>query len=319
MTNHSLQRIDGFNQDLIALAATGVPIDLGDLGGQSVADKLGLISSELRSRVQSGQTVEQAVNEASDLPASYRAAIRTWLRCDNPAIAFDALTAPAIAQQQLRRNLGQAMVYPLILLTLAYFGFIYACQVTSPRMEAIYSQLSLAPTPSLLFLNTSRQLLPVWGPLVPLLILLFAGWFYWRGTGWRWTWLPGSQKYYESIRNADFALHVSRLLNSGVSPEESLSLALPMLGNQDGSVARLPSLLRWALSEDLGGEPRASVLAMVANTYRKAAERQSTIWRVAVPTVCGVLLGGVLVFGYGLSLFYPLVSLLKDISMPGGA
>ena len=35
------------------------------------------------------------------------------------------------------------------------------------------------------------------------------------------------------------------------------------------------------------------------------------------PTICGVLLGGTFVLGYGLSLFLPVIQLLKDISLPG--
>jgi hypothetical protein len=73
------------------------------------------------------------------------------------------------------------------------------------------------------------------------------------------------------------------------------------------------------VSGDLGGEAAPRILHLIAQTYRSHAQRQSAIWRIATPSICGVLLGGTFVLGYCLSLFLPMVQLLKDVSLPTGA
>ena len=72
------------------------------------------------------------------------------------------------------------------------------------------------------------------------------------------------------------------------------------------------------MTDDVGDEPLPRVLRFVEHTYRQSAQRQQTIWELVVPTICGVLLGGAFVLGYGLSLFLPVIQMLKDVSMPGG-
>ncbi|MFK8113263.1 MAG: hypothetical protein AB8B91_13730 [Rubripirellula sp.] len=318
MPEISLQRVREFNQDLRAIASAGVPVDLGKMHG-TVAEKMSQIDAALKERVERGESIEQAIAEAPELPETYRASLGTWLRCDDPTIALDEITAPAFAQQTLGRNLGQALTYPLIVLTLTYVGFLYVCNVMVPTLESFYEQWRMEPSHSLAILTIGRKLMPVWVPLIPLLLVFFAAWWYRSGSRKTWSWLPGAKKYYTSMRSANFARQMSRLMASGCSKEEAIEMAVPLLGNTGGSKpTELPSLLNWAIHGDLAGEPRDRVLRMVAETYRKAADRQSTIWRVAVPAVGGVLLGGAFVFGYGLSLFYPVVALLKDLSIPGG-
>ena len=104
------------------------------------------------------------------------------------------------------------------------------------------------------------------------------------------------------------------MLDSGCSIDDSLAL----VGASTTSSAAQPSLMHWALTGDLAGEPLPRVLRFVAESYRQKAERQQTIWRVVAPTICGVVIGAVLVLGYGLGLFLPVVQMLKDVAMPPG-
>jgi type II secretory pathway component PulF len=325
MSDVTLQRVLAFNRELLALTATGLPLDLGFVPSDTTREKLERINAALSTRVQRGQGIEQAINEESELTPQYLAAVVTWLRCDDPTVALDGLAKPAVARRQLGLSLGQSMLYPLIVLTLTYFGFLYLCGVTAPKIAAIYQQIALAPSDSLAFLAASRQLMPIWAPLPPLLLIIAV-------IGWRLrvsglSWLPGSSRYLDSIRNANLAQQLARLMESGMSLQESVALAGPLRGiaaPADGTgsedvLESLPSLLRWAVSADLGGEPIPKALRFVAQTYRQKAHRQEAIWRFVAPTICGVLIGGTFVFGYALSLFLPVVQLLEDISLPGGA
>jgi type II secretory pathway component PulF len=166
--------------------------------------------------------------------------------------------------------------------------------------------------------------MPIWAPLLPLLLIVAV-------IGWRLrvsglSWLPGSSRYLDAVRSANMAQQLARLMESGMSLQESVALAGPLQGaaaadgkGSDDAWESWPALLRWAVSGDLGGEPMPKALRFVAQTYRQKARRQEAIWRFVAPTICGVLLGGMFVLGYSLSLFLPVVQLLKDISLPGGA
>ena len=345
MSDVTLERVLAFNRELLALSATGLPLDLGVTErSESIKARLERINTALATRIQRGQGIEQAICEDSELTPQYRAAVLTWLRCSDPTVALDGLAAPTVARRQLGLSIGQSMLYPLIVVTLTYFGFLYLCGVTAPKIEAIYQQIAQTPSDSLEFLAVGRQLMPIWAPLIPLLFIFAA-------IGWRLrvsgsSWLPGSSRYLDAVRSANTAQQLARLMESGMSLPESMALAGPLLGsaglmeteptalaagpetsvNQDGrpeasafDSRELPALLRWAVSGDLGGEPMPKALRFVAQTYRQKARRQEAIWRFMAPTICGVLLGGVFVLGYSLSLFLPVVQLLKDISLPGGA
>lgn len=334
MGDVSLQQVSAFNQQLAALSATGLPLDIGIAGsGPAVIGRLQEIDSLMEIRIQRGSTLDQAIADDPKLPSKYRAALLAWLRCEDPTIVLDGISRPAEIRQQFRRNMGHMLVYPLILFSLAYFGFIFLCRFTAPGIEALYRQLWQMPGDSLTVLMTGRALMPLWVPLVPLLLLLAILWWRLRSSQLSWSWVPGSQRYFAAMQNANLAQQLAMLLESGIPLDESLVLlglvsdiesdasAADAAGSgQSTSVTidALPSLMRWALSGDLGGEPLPSVLRFVSQTYRQTAEREQTIWRVAVPTICGVLLGGLLVLGYALTLFLPVVQLLKDVALPIG-
>ncbi len=167
--------------------------------------------------------------------------------------------------------------------------------------------------------------MPIWAPLLPLLVIVAVIGRRLRVTGL--SWLPGSSQYLDAVCNANLAQQLARLMESGMSVQESVALAGPLRGgaaaadstSSDDALESLPSLLRWTVCGDLGGEPMPRVLRFVAQTYRQKARRQEAIWQFLAPTICGVLLGGTFVLGYSLSLFLPVVQLLKDISLPAGA
>jgi type II secretory pathway component PulF len=324
MNDDSLTKIKTFHGELAALSATGLPLDLGMNEPEALlSSRLDRIYAGLAARLRRGQSVEQALAEEPDLPSQYRIALVTWLRCDDPSVALDRVTTPAVARRQVGMSLGQSMVYPLIVLTLSYFAFLYLCIITAPKIESMYAQLAHAPSHSLAFLIASRNMMPVWVPLLPLLLVFAVVWWRSRSKRASWAWVPGSSRYINAIQNANIAQQLARLTESGLSIQESLPLVGPLSGtakvNSAGSVDSLPSLLRWAVSGDMGGEPAPRVLQLVSQTYRNQAKRQSAVWRITAPTICGVLLGGTFVLGYCLSMFLPLVQLLRDVSLPGGA
>ena len=323
MTDRSIQDVVSFNEELAALAAAGLPLDFGaggvnpehhrnDHSLNSISAMLDQVNTALMMRVGQGQSIEQAVTDEALLTPNLRKALLTYLRCDDPRLALDSLASPASSKQRFAAGLGSAMVYPLILLTVAYFGFLYLCQVTGPTIESMYVQMGQTPPAAVSFLSAARNWFPIWGPLVPLLVGATLLWWHLRGSKVSWNWLPGSKRYYEAAANAEHANQLGGMLESGCELEESLQTVFP----ESTRIQSLPPLLRWAIEADTGDEPLHSTLRFVARTYQQKAERQERAWSVRTPVLCGLALGGLLVLGYGLSLFLPVVQLLNDVALP---
>ena len=84
---------------------------------------------------------------------------------------------------------------------------------------------------------------------------------------------------------------------------------------QDSDAAKqFPPFLRWALTSPTEAGGLVRTLRLAAQTYRHRAERRTKWLRTVTPMLtCVVLAGGVTLL-YCLSVFGPLVRLIKDLS-----
>lgn len=343
MSDQSIQGVITFNQELAALSAAGLPLTFGEttdnrqLGAkprsvESIASMLDQVNTALTLRVGRGQSMEQAVREEPLLTPNYRKALLTYLRCSDPRLALETLAFPARTQHRLARGIGTAMVYPLIILGVAYLGFLYLCLVTGPTIEGMYQQVQQTPPAAVAWFSRARDLLPIWGPGIPLFVAAITLWWNLRGSWLSWKWLPGNERYYEAIQNAHHANQLAGMLDNGCSLEDSLTTLFPPSGTRESRrqpagtmergepseiIASLPPLLRWAVEGNTGDEPLPTVLRFVAMTYERTAQRYTKIWQVIAPMIVGLILAGLLVLGYGLSLFLPVVEMLYDLASPG--
>lgn len=322
MSETSLQQVIALNRELAALAATGLPLDIGLDRGESLERRLDSINTAFSTRIARGESIEQIVRHAEDLPARYRAGVWAWLHHPDPSIALNGFAVPAEAKRDFGRHVGRTLFYPLLLLCLAYLGLLVLCLMTAPTLEALFVQL-FQSSERIEWLSNARELLPVWAPVFPIVIILLVVSWRRRSRSANWNWVPGSQRYYDAIDHANLANQLAVLVESGRTPEEAISL-LQAPSTEEGArqaitVDNLPSLLKWALTAKLPSDSLPSVLHLVTESYRQTAERQQHLWRMVMPTVAGAVLGGVVVLAYGLGLFLPIIELLRTFSSPVGA
>lgn len=358
MRDRSIQQVIEFNQEVAALSSAGVLLEFGDtlshpasrgravsldrVSPDGVAAMLDQAGMALTTRVGRGQSLEQAVLEEPSLSSNYRRALLTLLRCDDPRLALETLAAPSRTQHRFVDGLSSAFVYPLIVLGIAYCGFIYFCLVTGPAIEGMYLQLGEESNPVVQFLSSARNSMPVWGPLIPLLTALFLLWWYSRGRKLAWNWLPGGKQYYRDVRHAQVAKQLAGMVESGATLDVALATvfadSVPDAARTDTRLradsvphdapahstsidsrllGRLPPLLRWAIEADPDEEPPGKTLRYVATTYEQTVLRRERNWRSLTPALCGLAIGGLIVLGYGLSLFVPIVRLLQDVATMG--
>lgn len=301
-----------FNQQLMTLIQAGLPVELGDgTPSEAAAEQLQQINSRIALQVGLGHSVDQAVAADPHMPASYRAAWETWFHGNQPIEALNSLTSQAEARREMQINVGNSLIQPLIVLSLVYVGFIYLVLVAARQLEATYQQLGEPPSASLSFLILAREWLPLWGVLLPLVVILAIWVWKSKSAAWSYQWLPGRKRFVESIKKANYAENVARLLDTNHSLSESLQLVGPL-----ESKSELPSMLRWAFTAEVEDSSRVNLLRFAARTYRDSAKIEVTRWRNWLPVMVGVLAGGSIVLGYGLSLFTPMVELLKTLTNP---
>lgn len=235
-------------------------------------------------------------------------------------VALDSLGAYDVARREMHENVRRSIFYPILILVLTYGAVIWLCVVTVPKFEALYQQVGHSPDVAVTLMVLCRNSIPVWGPAFPLLVIV--GWFWWRRRSHRWSWLllPGSRGYFSAVEHAEMARRMAPLLQSGLSPQDSLALVrFKRDESQTESIDRLPPLLDWAVHGDLGNESRSGLMAAVAQSYQRLARQRSRRWLYFAGAVIGVFVGGGFVFSYGFLLFLATRNLLIDISIPGGS
>jgi len=335
MSEVSQERVLAFNKELAALSAAGLRLDVGNLA-EPIHEVLDRANASFALRTSLGQSATDALADDEQLPLVYRQAMQAGLLTDSLAAVLDSISSQSSARDELRRTVGFSFVQPLVLLTLAYFGFLFLCLNFSPSLEGIYDQMRREPSTSVSVLRAARLWLPVWGPLAPVL-LSGAIFLWWRDRGKSRIWIPFAARYTAALRHAAFADQLAILLKHDVPLVDGLRLAGGVTGDpslieasaalalaaqsderlsaDDPKLRTLPPLLRWALTGDLDDQPLPEILSFAANTYLQSAQRQAAIYRIAAPTLIGALLGGAVVFVYSLCVFGPYIQLLRDLSV----
>lgn len=316
MDETPLQRAFTFNREIASLSATGLPMDIGLQRGETLETKLDHINARLATRIESGETLDQAIRNATELPTRYRASLWAWLHHSNPTIALDCLLSPAQTKSEFGRYVGKTLFYPLLLLCLAYLGLLLLCLYTGPTLESLSISL-LASSESTVWLKVMRDSILVWATIFPvIMVALLIGWHLLRRQS-NWKWMPGSRRYYKAFADANLAKHLAILIEDGQSSEEALALLRWNPETEDlqrQTDEELPTVLRWAVASDLGSHSLIGVLNLAAESYWQIAERQRNLWRLVMPAMTGAILGGIIVLAYGLTLFLPFIELLYSVA-----
>jgi type II secretory pathway component PulF len=347
MATATLDDYLAFNDQLAALAAAGVPLDV-DLATahKNPAAALERINATVARRVNRGESLSEAIQgDDEDLPPSYRSLVQVGLHEGNLTAALDDSNAVAESVVDTRTGLASGLVYPLVVCVFAYFGLLSLCLYFEPTLQNLYTELRLQPGTGLRVLEALRATLPYWSILAPLLLVAFAVWSLrskrWRGTFGIGTsgllrWFPGMSKSLFQERCARFAATLSELLDDGVSLAESLRIAGDGCGDlqlraaasrlatstevgrlpEDESAAamRFPPFLQWAIWHSEESTGRVKALDIAARMYRETAQRRAERFRAVAPVVALVVFGGTVTLIYGLLLFVPLVQLLYGLS-----
>ncbi len=343
----TLDQLVALNDEMAALARAGVPLDQGLLHvGGDLPGKLGRISRELGRRLELGETLDQVLGDAS-FPPAYRAVIVAGIRSGRLAVALEGISAAIRRAAETRRLVVVSLLYPLLVMTLAYVLFLFMVDKIFPVMLAMYQDM-LPDGRGLGVLQWIERTAPNWLPWLPpgVLAILVVWWVrsrsVWRlesgpprRTFRRWR-IPTVGRLLYAGRMATFADTLALLVEHRVPYHEALELAADASGDRSfrdvvrplaerlaqgetvtvADAAGLPPLLTWLFAARLEQPRLISCLRRTADSYRRQAEWLSRWLAIYLPFWLTVSLGGAATILYVLSVIGPWCRILYELSAP---
>lgn len=338
----ALADLIALNDEIAAISRAGMPISSGLLGlGADAKSALGKVAHDVGRDIEAGASLDEALSKSGALPPVYRAVVEAGMRAGRLPAALESMADYARGYEGLRHTIGQALVYPLMVLLFGYGLFLAFLTLFVPRVREAFNSLRV---PGGWWAQTLEKLggsAIYWGPILPLLVIGAVGAWAWGGRargidsahGLRW--VPWLGTTLADWRASNFAGLLAILSEHGVPFGEALVLAGRSsgdraLGDWANTVAGVaesgtppyealsqqgpvPAMLRWLLV--LGSRQGTIALLMrhAAELYKRRAMHKAEMLRVTVPTLLMIGIGGLSALLYVLTVFGPWTRLLDAI------
>jgi general secretion pathway protein F len=349
----SLEQLVALNDEMAALVRAGVPLDQGLIElGQDMPGRLGRVARSLGERMSGGEALEQVLaSEEFSFPPVWRAVVEAGLRTGRLSSALEALSTTGRRAAELRRAIGASLVYPAVVLSVAYVLFLFFLLRLMPTMLSLYEDFMLQPAFILRVTVWLADTSYVWGPIVPLVaVVSFGIWWYRSGRMVRSTagtvghprrgilrlpWPTLRLSLYNG-RMATFTEILALLVERQVPLPDGLVLAADASGDAllkraarqlaeryaSGEVitrreqipAAFPPLMGWLLASGAGQQGLAKALNYAAEQYRQRATDAATWTAIYLPILVTALVGGTVTLIQALAVFGPIIHLLQSLS-----
>ncbi|MHB8897268.1 MAG: type II secretion system F family protein [Thermoguttaceae bacterium] len=349
----TLDQLIALNDEMAALVRAGVPLEHGleALGGD-LAGQPGRLAQLLVGRMNSGESLSRILaDDNSNFPPVWRAVVEAGIRSGHLAAALESLSLTARRISELRKTVLAGLVYPVVVVSLAYLLFIFLLLRLIPLMARAHLDLTGRADRMLAVLGKMGETAPWWAIPLPLVAaVLLVAW--WRRSGravWAWRGRGKSSGYgrrggfrgtIQMSRMATFTEVLSLLVKERVPLEDALVLAGEASG--DRAIARasaqvaerlrrgdrfekrddlpvgLPPLLGWLLMSADRQQDLGAALSRTAAVYRNRAARKALWTALYLPIWLTVLVGGTATLICGMITFAPLLRLFYQLSAPVG-
>lgn len=232
----TLEQLVALNDEIAGLVRAGVPLELGLSGlAAGAGGPLGRVSAELARRMQTGESLAEALRaEESRLPAVYRTVVEAGIRAGRLPAALEAMSNFARELVELRRQIGAALVYPLIVLVLAYGLFLVFLIDLVQRFRETYELFRIPLHGILRGLVWVADRIAYWWWIPPALLALVAAWWFstrgaqilnFAGSTRPLRWIPGIGRIGRNFQYANFAELLALLIEHEIPLGEGLRLA----------------------------------------------------------------------------------------------
>jgi general secretion pathway protein F len=342
----SIEQLVALNDEIISLVRGGVPLELGlnEFGADS-AGALQEVSQSLAARMTSGASLVEALHaEEKRLPCSYRTVVEAGVRAGKLPAALEAISNYALELVDLRRRITLALLYPFIVVVLAYLLFGVFIVHMLRRFRETYELFRLPLYWSMEVLLQVAEWVALWWWVPPLCFLAVVIWWMttagarlltFNGAARPLAWIPyvgRISRYFQYANFADLlALMVehqvplpeglrltaeatgdARLRRSGSALAESIESSESVNGNAHRRFG-FPPFLYWVLTCGQSASGMAKLLRHAASIYRRQGVNLSHWLKIIFPIAAAVVIGGGVTVLYTLSLFGPLAQLWNDL------
>ena len=348
----SLEQLIALNEEMAALTRAGIPLERGlaALGGE-LPGSPGRLAELLAARMSAGESLSQILASEEDrFPPVWRAVVEAGLKSGHLAVALESLSATSRRVADLRRLVGAGLIYPLLVVTLAYALFLFLIAWVAPTVLETHRDLMGVSDPLVDGLVWLGRTVKYWAIPLPLVvaILLGLGWrrsgsamWFQRQRGFPWFRCEaGIRQTLQNGRMATFAEVLALLIRAQVPLQQSIALAAEASGDRAMTLAsreltkrlqrgevltrredlprHFPPLLGWLLLAGGRQADLSNALLRSAAIYRERAARAATWTAVYLPIAVTILVGGTATLLCGLVAFLPIARMLYHLTWPAG-
>lgn len=314
-----------FHDDLKAAIIAGAPVEIGEKSGARSSKltlaKLGQLESSMQNLLSSDQSSGSETDKTNkksslsqltalqrDFPKRYRAALLTFAQTHSMVPVLDGLSVRSIAQAQVSQVMRRAFIYLVVLLAVAYCGLSFFRSNLIPQIDDLRAEIALAAGN----VTPERFESTLWLPVIVVLVgcgllLLVLGMLV--GGAFRVSMCLGGS-HYVRCRTSNSAIRTLQLLlGTGLPVDEAVSISCDLTG-ADAKVRRDIQ----AVAKD---PPNTLHLKSLARYLMISANQRLAYLTVAAPTALICSVGGGVALIYCLVLFWPVVTLLRELSGVG--
>jgi type II secretory pathway component PulF len=341
----SLDQLIALSDEVAALVRAGVPLERGLVElAEDLPGRLGKVAASLGQRLEAGESLSAVMSsQGVGLPPEYCAVLEAGLRSGHLAVAVEGIASSMRRVADYRRLVGAALLYPLIVMCVAYVLFVFIATSWTPKMIAVLEQLDVHA--NVLWRNVAMLGFnaPLWAPWLPLIALVaLAVWWYRSGratSGGAGTWLDGIPTLghmRRAGRLATFADVLALLVEHQVPLDEAVVLSAEASGDgklltaarelarriESGQSAAAPSqppagfppLLGWMIVNARHQTDLQAALKQTAAAYRDRALRMADWLTVYLPIWLTVVVGGSTVALLAVLILGPWFNVLYQLS-----
>lgn len=323
-----LNDLIAINREVAAMVRAGIPLEMGlrtVAGGLS--NRLSRLADRIADRLGQGQSLPDAIElEASRESPVYAAVISAGLQSGQLPDALESVASSAELIRDTRSHVARAMVYPAVVIVLAYLLFAAIVWYVSPRYVETAEAFGFAHLRVFEIMTQIRDAEPIWFWLVPLIGLATAVIlrFCFRSSALNPFFLArllGRAQFAELLKiQLAHGLPIGPAFRRAAAGSGDSSLrraAESVCSNVENGVPfskaisdsrGLPPLMTWMLATGASQGTLPASLTLIADSCRRQAARRAYYLKVWLPVLVTFVVGGSVVLIYGLMNFIPLVT-----------
>ncbi len=231
-----------FTKQLAIMIRAGISLQdsLESIAEHNEKEKFKVVIFDLKNQIESGQSFSQALSEHSDVFSElYINMVAAAEISGSLSGMLQKLSEYLDSEAETRSQIKGAMVYPIIIATMAVLVTVFLLCFVLPRFTAIFAgKEHLLPGPTKALLATSAFMRGYWYFIIPVIGALFWGFWYFIGTEGGRRWWDKTKLALPLIKTLCRSLYITRSLHTmgvltraGVPILNTISITAQIAGN----------------------------------------------------------------------------------------